>query len=98
MDVRPIVYVKLATDSKIKPLTLKCLLDSGASGSMIAAKHKSKLKCVSTSRPATTWSTPGGDLTTTKTCKCTFVMPEFYRDRVIEWNVSLAPTNLGRMI
>ena len=94
-DVRPIVYVKLATDSKNKPLTLKCLLDSGASGSMIAAKHESKLTCVSTAGPATTWSTPGGDLTTTKTCKCKFVMPEFYRDRVIEWNVSLAPTNLG---
>ena len=34
-------------------------------------------------------------MTTTKTCHCKFIMPEFYRDRVVEWNVSLAPMDLG---
>ena len=39
-DVKPIVFARLNSClGKPKPITLECLLDSGASGSLIAAKH-----------------------------------------------------------
>ena len=39
-DVRPLVFIRFNTRlGKAKPITLKCLLDSGASGSLIAATH-----------------------------------------------------------
>jgi hypothetical protein len=44
-DVKPIAFARLNSRlGKAKPITLKCLLDSGASGSLIAAKHATKLR------------------------------------------------------
>jgi hypothetical protein len=38
--------------------------------------------------------TPGGDLKTNYKCQCTFVMPEFFQEKVIEWDLHVWP-NLG---
>ena len=74
---------------------MKCLLDTDASGSIIAAKHANKLPCKITSGKKIIWTTPGGELTTSKECKTMFILPEFHRNRVVEWNCSIAPNNLG---
>ena len=92
--LRPIVYVRLNTKDK-QPVTLKCLLDTGASGSIISAQYASQLHCQNSADVKVVWSTPGGDLTTTQKCRATFIMPEFHRDRIIEWDFSIAPNNLG---
>ena len=43
-DVRPMVFVRFNSRlGKAKPVTLKCLLDTGASASIIAQKHAQKL-------------------------------------------------------
>ena len=95
-DVRPLVYVRFNSRlGKAKPITLKCLLDTGASGSLIAAKHATKLRLKDLPGKQTVWTTPGGNLTTTKKCQCTFILPEFHRDRVIEWDINVSPSNLG---
>ena len=99
-DVRPLVYIRLKTNRQTKDkqdafVTLKCLLDTGASGTLISAKHASILKCESQQGPATVWNTPAGPLNTTQVSRCKFIMPEFHRDRVIEWNITVAPMDLG---
>ena len=80
---------------KAKPITLKCLLDTGASASIIAAKHANKLRLKSLPGKKTVWTTPGGEPFTTQKCEGQFIMPEFHRDRVIEWDINVSTGNLG---
>ena len=95
-DVKPIVFARLNSHlGKPKPITLKCLLDSGASGSLIAAKHAANLRKKLNSGPKTVWTTPSGTMSTTQKCQCTFLLPEFHRDRVIEWDINISSTNFG---
>ena len=79
---------------KAKPITLKCLLDTGASGSLVAKQHAKKLRMKKSDGPQTVWTTPAGNLTTTYKCQSSFVLPEFFRDRVIEWDLHVS-SNLG---
>jgi Retroviral aspartyl protease len=92
---KPIVFVRLNSRmGKAKPVTLKCLLDTGASGSLISKEHAKKLCHKKLQGAQTVWMTPGSDLKTNYKCQCTFVMPEFFRDKVIEWDLHVSP-NLG---
>ena len=80
-DFRPLIYVQFNPRlGKAKPVTLKCLLDTGASASIIAAKHASKLRTKNIPGGTTVWTTPAGELTTSKKCQCQFILPEFHRD------------------
>ena len=63
---------------KAKPITLKCLLDTGASGSLVAKQHAKKLRMKKSDGPQTVWTTPAGNLTTTYKCQSSFVLPEFF--------------------
>jgi len=95
VDMKPMVMVRLNSRlGKAKPITLRCLLDSGASGSLISAEHAKKLRIKPTGATQV-WDTPGGKLTTNSKCQCTFIMPEFHTDRVIEWDLTVASPNLG---
>jgi Aspartyl protease len=63
-DLKPIVFVRLNSRmGKAKPVTLKCLLDTGASGSLISKEHAKKL-CHKKLEEGTqtVWTTPGGGL------------------------------------
>jgi Aspartyl protease len=71
----------------MKPVTIKCLLDSGAAETLVLEKYCKKLKLKDTKGKTTTWSTPGGTLTTSKKCKATFSMPELHDDKLIEWEM-----------
>jgi predicted aspartyl protease len=87
-DVRPLAYVRFNSRlGKTKPITLKCLLDTGASGSIIASQHAQKLRIKSLPGEKTIWTTPGGELTTSKKCHSKFV--------VIEWDINVSSSNLG---
>ena len=64
-DVKPIVFARLNSRlGKAKPITLKCLLDSGASGSLIASKEASKLRKKAINGTTTIWTTPSGTMST----------------------------------
>jgi Retroviral aspartyl protease len=65
-------------------VTVKALLDSGASASLITEKYTKKLKKRQTPQG---WSTPGGELNTNKMVKGQFTMPELQNDKIIEWNM-----------
>ena len=34
-------------------------------------------------------------MSTTHKCQCTFLLPKFHRDRVVEWDIIISPFNLG---
>ena len=95
LDLKPIVFVRFNPRmGKAKPIMLKCLMDTGASGSLVAKKYATKLRLKETPGKSTVWTTPGGDLSTTHKCRSSFILPEFFRDRVIEWDLHVS-SNLG---
>ena len=96
MDLKPIAYVRFNTkhSGRPRPITLKALLDSGGSGSLIASKHAKKLKMRKTGKQ-TVWTTPGGALETTQKCKAEFTIPELHDNRLIEWNNFHVTKDLG---
>ena len=87
-DKRPIAFVRLNTRrGKAKPVTVRALLDSGASETLVCKKYTKKLKVKTLQGKSTTWATPGGSLTTNRQVKCQFTIPELHDDKLIEWNV-----------
>jgi hypothetical protein len=91
-DLRPVTIVRFATKkgSRQKPVTLVALLDSGASSTLVSEKFVKglKLKC---STQSSVWTTPAGNLTTSKVCTTQMSLPEFHDNRVIEWTFHVTP-------
>ena len=95
VDLKPIVYVRFNSRlGKAKPITLRCLLDTGASGSLVELSHAKKLRMKKQGGAKTVWTTPAGELSTGQKCQATFMLPEFHSDRVIEWDLHVTK-NLG---
>ena len=92
-DTRPIAFVRFNTRAagRPKPVTLKALLDSGGSGTLVSRRYADKLKLKKSSKE-TVWTTPAGALQTTVHAKAQFYIPELHDNRLIEWNVHVAPT------
>ena len=87
-DLRPIAFVRFNTSrGKMKPITIRALLDSGATETLACEKHTKKLKLKTTLGKKTAWSTPGGTLTTSRMTKAQFTLPESHDDKLLEWNV-----------
>ena len=79
----PVTIVLIKTwleKSKFKKIRI--LLDSGSSGSIILEKfvHKLRMKNDTT----TSWITKGGNFQTSKKCKTTFILKEFFENKSIE--------------
>ena len=90
-DLQPIVYVRFNTrvrNAKAKPVTLRALIDTGASATLVNKRHAQKLKALKTA--GTVWSTPAGEMETTQKCRAQFTIPELHDNRLIEWNIHLA--------
>ena len=84
-DLRPMTFVRFNTRlGKPKPITVKCLLDSGASGSLINAKFTKKLRVKRASTTAV-WSTPAGEMSTSTMVNGMFTIPELQEKKLIEW-------------
>ena len=87
VDLKPITFVRFNTRmGKTKPVTIKALLDSGGSGTLVTEKYTKKLRCKETSA-TTVWTTPGGALSTTRKCQAQFTLPELHDNRLIAWDV-----------
>ena len=68
-DLKPIVFVRFNTRmGKAKPVTIKALLDSGGSGSLVSEKYASKLR-MKKQASKTIWTTPGSTMTTSVKCQ-----------------------------
>jgi gag-polyprotein putative aspartyl protease len=94
-DMRPLAFVRFNTSlGKPKPVTIKALLDSGASESLISKKYLSKLHVKSLKKKGTVWSTPGGDLHTNSQVKGQFTISELQDKKLIKWDLHVAE-NMG---
>jgi hypothetical protein len=86
------VFVTFNTSrGKPKPITIRALLDSGASASLILKKFARKLK-LKTSKSSTTWTTAAGDLTMNSKCKAQFCIPELEDKVLLEYNLNVTDT------
>ena len=86
--MRPLAFVRFNTSlGKAKPVTIRALLDSGASESLVSQKYVKKLRIKKTGKGSTTWSTPGGDMTTNQKVKAQFSIPELQDKKLIEWDL-----------
>ena len=92
-DLKPIAYVRVNTrpkNAKPKVVTLRALLDSGGSGTLLAEKYAKKLKRIKGVKAS--WSTPAGEMLTTQAVKTYFSLPELHDNRVIERTVHVTKT------
>jgi predicted aspartyl protease len=89
VDLKPIAFVRFNArgSGKPKPITLRALIDTGASASLVLTKHAKKLKIRTDSSTKTVWTTPNGKLSTSKRAKAKFTIPEIHDNRLIEWNL-----------
>jgi gag-polyprotein putative aspartyl protease len=85
------VHTKLG---KPAPVTISALLDSGASESLINAKHVKHLRVKKASKSSTVWSTPAGEMKTLSQVKAQFTIPELQEKKLLEWNLHVAE-NMG---
>ena len=91
-ELKPIVFVRFNTrKGKPKPVTIRALLDSGGSGTLVTSKFAKKLRNPKKA-DKTVWSTPAGDMKTTLKCKAQFSIPELHDNRLIEWDVHVTET------
>jgi transposase InsO family protein len=72
---------------KAKPVTLRALLDSGGSETIVSTKYVKNLRMKTYQQETTVWTTPGGEMTTNRKVKSQFTIPELHDDRLIEWNM-----------
>ena len=85
-DLRPVAFVRLNTSlGKPELVTIKALMDSGASESLITEKYLKKLRMRKSQGPPVTWTTPAGEMQTQAKVKAQFTLPELQSKRLIEW-------------
>ena len=90
----PIVFINMHKKRKSKEIfTLKALLDSGATATLINSnfvKHLKKHKCHPTS-----WTTQNGTFTTSSKAKIKFLIPELNNQRLVSAYVHDTPQDMS---
>ena len=90
-DLRPMAFVRLNTSlGKPTPVTIRALLDSGASESLVTEKCVKKLRVKDAQAPTTVWTTPAGEMKTRSKVKAQFTMPELQEKKLVEWSFHVA--------
>ena len=82
----PIVYARLRTCEGQEPhvKTIRVLLDSGASATLIKSKLVEKLPRTRTKKPVR-WKSLGGVFRTKTKCQVQFTLPEFLDQKLVTW-------------
>jgi hypothetical protein len=91
-DLAPILYGRLRTGLEHpNPRTIKILLDSGASASIIQYNCVEKLR-LKQQRDPLKWKTAAGELSTNYQVDIEFSLPELHESRMVQWTVHVAKT------
>ena len=87
----PITWGRLRSSMgrKARTKTLKILMDSGASQTILVSSMAEGLR--TKKAPTVNWKTAAGIFQTNRTAKIYFTLPEFYEGKLIEWKVHLFP-------
>ena len=94
-DLRPMAFVRLNTSlGKPTPVTIRALLDSGASESLVTEKYVKKLRVRDAQKTTTVWTTPAGEMKTRSKVKAQFTMPELQEKKMVEWSFHVTD-NMG---
>ena len=82
--IQPILFLRMNTRAAGKPkcITLKGLLDTGASSTLIEEKHVKKLKWKK-NKP-TVWDTAAGVMETNKTAPVQLTLPELNEELLVQ--------------
>ena len=92
-NLKPVTIVQFKTSlGKTKTEFIRALLDSGGAGCLITNKVAKKLRLKESNLKPVRWSTPAGEVVTTKTAKSQLTLPEIHPDRLIEWDFHVTPT------
>ena len=92
-DLVPITFGRLNTSlGKPVPKNVRILLDSGSSATVMCTRLAKKLRIKKI--PDVNWSTMAGNVKTGLKSKIEFSLPEFFEDRLIEWD-SYLTNDLG---
>ena len=98
--IAPILFGRLNTRAKgkPKPKSVKILLDSGGSASIISKSLTSKLD--KTRSDKTDWKTVAGTFSTNETVQAAFSLPELHEERMVTWkfHVTDSPMNYDMII
>jgi hypothetical protein len=91
-ELAPILYGRLRTGLEHpNPRTVKILLDSGASASIIQYNCVEKLR-LKQQRDPLKWKTAAGELSTNYQVDIEFSLPELHESRMVQWTVHVAKT------
>ena len=91
-DLAPILYGRLRTGLEHpNPRTIKILLDSGASASIIQYNCVEKLR-LKQQRDPLKWKTAAGELSTNYQVDIEFSLPELHESRMVQWTVHVTKT------
>ena len=94
-DLTPIVFARIRTKlgqhPKIK--TIKCLLDSGSSSTLVHYDYVKKLRLRSQNN--TTWQTTAGEFKTNFKCQVELSLPELHERRIIKKTMHVTPNKMG---
>ena len=84
----PIVFGRLRTSLGHNPRlkTIKILLDTIINSSLVSKLRTKRL-------PTESWTTAAGQMTTNKKVKIHFNLPEFYENKIIEWEAHVLEGN-----
>ena len=94
--MRPLAFVRVNTKlGKPEPVTIRALLDSGASESLIDKKFVKNLRIRTSSKSSIVWSTPAGEMKTQQRVKTQFTIPELQEKKLIEWNLHVTASETG---
>ena len=91
----PILFGQICTreKGKPKPKTIKILLDTGGSDTIVNAKFVSKLSKIKGSKQ--TWQTAAGDLSTSEQVQVQMTLPELHEKRVVHWKMHVTENELN---
>ena len=95
LNLSPIVFVRLKDKTSKKPKfhTLKALLDTGSTATLVSSKFVNQAKY--NGQNATVWKTSAGSFQTTAKSNLLFTMPELHEQRIINHNTHVTNAKMG---